>query len=105
MTTTAGRIFVFHVFVFVFVFVYEPNVIEPCAPGVSTDDEHPGLSHQLDQSAPVLGSHLIVIIIIIVIMVMVVMKTIIMVMMMMMMKWMMTIDRFEGGQVTPASRA
>ena len=65
-----------------FVFVYKPNVIEPCAPGVAAHHEHPGLPHQLDQSAPVLGSHLISII-----MVMVIMKTMMMRKMRMMSWW------------------
>ena len=46
----------------VFIFAHKPNVIEPCAPGVAADHEHPGLSHQLHQSAPVLGSNLVIII-------------------------------------------
>ena len=48
-----------------------------------------------------MGTHLIIIIIV----VMVMMKTIMIMVLMMMVKWMMTIDRFERGQVTPASRA
>ena len=46
----------------VFIFAHKPNVIEPCAPGVAADHEHPGLPHQLDQSAPMLGSNLVIII-------------------------------------------
>ena len=91
----------------IFVFVYEPNVIEPCAPGVAAHHEHPGLPHQLHESAPVLCSHLVN-----VIMGMGTMKTIVMrkrgmvvLMVVMMMLWMMTIDRFQRRQITPTSRA
>ena len=52
-----GILFVI-VFVFVFVFVFQPNIIEPCSPRVPTDDQHPGLSPQLHQSAAMLGSDL-----------------------------------------------
>ena len=46
----------------VVIFAHKPNVIEPCASRVAADHEHPGLPHQLHQSAPVLGSNLVIII-------------------------------------------
>ena len=41
------------------IFVNKPNVIEPGAPGVAAHHEHPGLPHQLDESTPVLCTHLV----------------------------------------------
>ena len=92
------------------VIVNKPNVIEPCTPGVAAHHEHPGLTHQLHESTPVLCTHLVS-----VVMVMGMVKTIMMrkrgmmmlmvLMVLMIALWMMTIDRFQRRQITPASRA
>ena len=83
------------------VIVNKPNVIEPCTPGVAAHHEHPGLTHQLHESTPVLCTHLVS-----VVMVMGMVKTIMMRKRgVMVALWMMMIDRFQRRQITPASRA